>query len=138
MKKNITMSPDFSTAYITPAFMKKARVYGTPEYKMLAEFRAENPKMPIEVRKTRTTSESLSYANMKAYIQGKPNADELMVEFDRVCAESVVKTNRHQHVVKWFKLAFPDYKESAVFQKEEEKVIPFSAATANDDMAEAV
>ena len=139
MKKNITMSPDFSTAYVTPAFMKKARVYGTPEYKMLAEFRAENPKMPIEVRKTRTSSESLSYANMESYIKDKPNAAELMVEYNRVRAESVVKTNRHQHVVKWFKAAFPNYKESETFKKtEEEKVIPFSATTANDDMVEAV
>ena len=135
----ITLSNDLRTAYISPADMKKARVYGTIEYKILAQFRAENPDMPIEVRKSRTTSESLSYANMEAYINGKPNADELMVEYNRVRAESVVKTNRHQHVVKWFKAAFPNYKESEIFQKkDEEKVIPISVATANNDVAEAV
>lgn len=139
MKTNaITFNHDFTKACVTPAFMKKARVYGTPEYEMLTEFRMKNPAMPIEVRKSRSTADSLSYANMEAYINGKPNAAELMVEYNRVRAESVVKTNRHQHVVKWFKAAFPDYKESAVFQKEEEKVIPFSAATANNDVAEAV
>ena len=140
MKTNaINFNHDFTKAYVTPAFMKKARVYGTPEYKILVEFRAENPAMPIEVRKARTTSDSLSYANMEAYIQGKPNAAELMVEYNRVRAESVVKTNRHQHVVKWFKAAFPNYKESEIFQKkDEEKVIPISVATANNDVAEAV
>ena len=139
MKTNaITFNNDFTTAYVTPAFMKKARVYGTPEYKMLTEFRKENEGMPIAVRKARTSSVSLSYENMEAYIQSKPNADELMVEYKRVRAESVVKQNRHQHVVKWFKAVFPNYKESEVLQKEENEttIIPFSEATANNDDAD--
>ena len=114
----ITLSNDFTKAYVSSSFMKKACVYGSREYTMLKEFRAENPDIEIAVRKSHSgNNESLSYENMELYIKSKPNAEELLTEFRRVREESVVRRNRHLYVKNWFVAMFPNYKEAELFQK---------------------
>ena len=131
MKTNmITLNDDFSKAYVSASFMKKARVYGSREYTMLKEFRAENPDVEVVIRKSHTgNNESLSYANMELYIKTRPDAEKLLKEFKRVREESVIRRNRHLYVKNWFVAMFPKYKEAELFQKKEEshaesKVIP--------------
>ncbi len=132
MKTNtIIMSSDFSKAYVSTAFMKKARVYGSREYKMLSEFRAENPTVEISVRKTSSSNNyNLTYANMEAYIADKPNAEILLAEFKRVKKESAVQRNRHLYVVNWFKEMFPNYTEAELFQKKQMDVVSLVECTA--------
>lgn len=119
MKTNmITLNDDFSKAYVSASFMKKARVYGSREYAMLKEFRAENPNVIVAVRKsTSGNTGSLSYENMELYIKTRPEAEELLKEFHRVREESVIQRNRHLYVKNWFVAMFPNYKEAELFQK---------------------
>lgn len=142
MKTNmITFNNDFTKAYVSSSFMKKAHVYGTREYKMLSEFRAENPTIEIAVRKASAAPNyNLTYTNMEAYIKTKPNAEALLAEFERIKGEAVVQRNRHLYVVNWFKTMFPNYAEAELFQKEEKKtadviVLPAAAANNEEEMA---
>ena len=126
----ITLNDDFSKAYVSASFMKKARVYGSREYAMLKEFRAENPDIIVAVRKSASgNTGSLSYENMERYIKSRPDAEKLLKEFKRVREESVIQRNRHLYVKNWFVAMFPNYKEAELFQKKEEsdaesKVVP--------------
>ena len=62
----ITLNNDFTKAYVSATFMKKAHVYGSREYMMLKEFRAENPDIIVAVRKSASgNTGSLSYENME-------------------------------------------------------------------------
>lgn len=131
MKNNmITLNNDFTKAYVSATFMKKAHVYGSREYMMLKEFRDANPDIIVAVRKsTSGNTGSLSYENMELYIKTRPDAEKLLVEFKRVREESVIQRNRHLYVKNWFVSMFPNYKEAELFQKKEEsdaesKVIP--------------
>ena len=117
----ITLNDDFSKAYVSASFMKKARVYGSREYAMLKEFRAENPDIIVAVRKSASgNTGSLSYENMERYIKSRPDAEKLLKEFKRVREESVIQRNRHLYVKNWFVAMFPNYKEAELFQKKEE------------------
>ena len=134
MKNNmITLNNDFTKAYVSATFMKKAHVYGSREYMMLKEFRDANPDIIVAVRKsTSGNTGSLSYENMELYIKTRPDAEKLLVEFKRVREESVIQRNRHLYVKNWFVSMFPNYKEAELFQKKEEsetegKVVPMSA-----------
>lgn len=131
MKTNmITLNNDFTKAYVSATFMKKAHVYGSREYMMLKEFRAENPDIIVAVRKSASgNTGSLSYENMERYIKSRPDAEKLLKEFKRVREESVIQRSRHLYVKNWFVAMFPNYKEAELFQKKEEsdaesKVIP--------------
>lgn len=122
MKNNmITLNNDFTKAYVSATFMKKAHVYGSREYMMLKEFRDANPDIIVAVRKsTSGNTGSLSYENMELYIKTRPDAEKLLVEFKRVREESVIQRNRHLYVKNWFVSMFPNYKEAELFQKKEE------------------
>ena len=122
MTNKITFNNDFTKAYISSAFMKKARVYGSIEHQMLSQFRTSNPGIPVEVRKSGSSHNyNLTYVNMESYIRTKPNADALLKELKRIREESMVQRNRHLYVVGWFKEMFPDYAEAKLFQKAEAK-----------------
>ena len=117
----ITLNNDFTKAYVSATFMKKAHVYGSREYMMLKEFRAENPDIIVAVRKSASgNTGSLSYENMERYIKSRPDAEKLLKEFKRVREESVIQRNRHLYVKNWFVAMFPDYKEAELFQNKEE------------------
>ena len=122
MKNNmITLNNDFTKAYVSATFMKKAHVYGSREYMMLKEFRDANPNVEVAVRKsTSGNTGSLSYENMELYIKTRPDAEKLLKEFKRVREESVIQRSRHLYVKNWFVAMFPNYKEAELFQKKEE------------------
>ena len=122
MNKNmITLNNDFTKAYVSATFMKKAHVYGSREYMMLKEFRDANPNVEVAVRKsTSGNTGSLSYENMELYIKTRPDAEKLLKEFKRVREESVIQRSRHLYVKNWFVAMFPNYKEAELFQKKEE------------------
>lgn len=131
----ITFNNNFTKAYVSATFMRKAHMYGTNEYKMLAAFRAENPTVLVEVHKNGSSpNTNLTYTNMELYIKEQPNSEELLKVFRRIKNEAMVQKNRHRYVCNWFRATFPNYKEGEQFQKREaneDTVIAMSAVAAD-------
>ena len=109
-KTNIVLSADFTSAYVSKSFMKKAHVYGTKEYNELRQFKLENPEIEVKVRTITKNSDkesykNLTYDNMKVYISELENKDALLAEFDRQKRMAVIAKNPYRYVLNWFKSA---------------------------------
>lgn len=92
---------------VTKAFTKQARIFGTPEYKMWQDFLKDfpNAKMVVKKAKRKSTQNgftNLTYENMIEHISGLENADELLIEFNKIKAIAKFKGNPHYYVKKWF------------------------------------
>ena len=86
---------------------KQARIFGTPEYKMWQDFLKDfpNAKMVVKKAKRKSTQNgftNLTYENMIEHISGLENADELLIEFNKIKAIAKFKGNPHYYVKKWF------------------------------------
>lgn len=109
MKKTTTITIiDETTAIVTKKFYSQAMKYGTKEYKLMREFKAENPEIIIVVRKIKKnpekeTNKNMTYANMKKFIKTQPNSDAMLAEFDRQKEMSCIKANPYRFVLDWFK-----------------------------------
>ena len=109
MKKTTTITIiDETTAIVTKKFYTQAMKFGTEEYKLMREFKAENPTMTIVVRQikknpNKETNKNMTYENMKLYIKTLPNSDELLACLDLQIERSCIKANRYRFVLDWFK-----------------------------------
>lgn len=117
MKKNAPKFVDDTHVLVTKAFMKNARIFGTPEYKMWKAIK-EDCKGAVMVSKTikknpnkQTSTKNMTYEHMAIYIRQQDGAKELMVEFKKQVALSKVQTNPYRCVLAWFKKQFPNYDE---------------------------
>lgn len=101
-------------------FAAAAEKFGTPEYNLLRDIKADNPYMRTEVRagRKRTTcnaSKRLTYENMKTYIRVQKNSKELLAAFENAVQESKPQPSPYAFVRDWFVKQFPDYKKCKVF-----------------------
>ena len=92
---------------VTKAFTKQVRIFGTPEYRMWQDFLKDfpNAKMVVKKAKRKSTQNgftNLTYENMIEHISGLENADELLIEFNKIKAIAKFKGNPHYYVKKWF------------------------------------
>ncbi len=128
MNRNTLRINDDNTVTVTKAFEKKARIYGTPEYKIWREFKAENPDF-VMVTKTikknpdKKTTKNLTYENMGTFIDEQENAKTLKSEFEKVKKMSKVQKSPYSYVLDWFEGKFKGYESYDVFFKniEEQK-----------------
>ena len=107
MKKNQIVVLENGNGLVTKAFAKQARIFGTPEYRMWQEFLKDfsNAKMVVKKAKRKSTQNrftNLTYENMIEHISGLENADELLIEFNKIKAIAKFKGNPHYYVKKWF------------------------------------
>ena len=100
---------------VTREFAKNARIFGTPEYKLWREIKADCPDAQM-VQKTikknpgkRTSTKNMTYERMAIYIREQNNAATLMVEFKTQIAISKVQTNPYRSVLAWFVQKFEGY-----------------------------
>ena len=98
MKKNVIKMMDDNQAQVSKTFAKNARIYGTEEYRIWREFKAENPEYVMVVKTIKKnpdkeTNKNLTYENMKLYISVQDNAKELLVEFERELTLSKIQSN---------------------------------------------
>ena len=100
---------------VTREFAKNARIFGTPEYKLWREIKADCPDAQM-VQKTikknpgkRTSTKNMTYERMAIYIREQNNAATLMVEFKKQIAISKVQTNPYRSVLAWFVQKFEGY-----------------------------
>lgn len=115
MMKNAPRFIDDTHVQVTKGFMKNARIFGTPEYKMWKEICMDCPDavmVPKTINKNpnkQTSTKNMTYEHMAIYIRQQDGAKELMVEFKKQVALSKVQTNPYRCVLAWFKQQFPDY-----------------------------
>ena len=115
MKKNaIIINIEDNTATVTKDFMKKSCIFGTEEYKIMRQFRAENPDIHVDVKKisrnsNKTTYKHLTYENIVVFIKTQDNASELLEGFETAKARSGIQSSPYRAVLAWFLKTFPDY-----------------------------
>lgn len=73
MKRNAIITIDETTAQVTKAFQRQARIFGTDEYKMWKAYREDFPGAKMETKTIRRnankrTYRNLTYVNMGRYI----------------------------------------------------------------------
>ena len=118
MKKNAIIYIDDTTAQVTKAFEKQARIFGTEEYKLWKAYREDFPaaKMVTKTIKKNPNKKSyknLTYANMELFITEQNS--ELLVELRKQIKLSKVQSDPYRAVRAWFRSEFPkddEYKES--------------------------
>lgn len=122
MKRNeIIVELNGNTATASKSFLKKASVFGTEEYKMFREFRAQNPYVQV-VAKTikknpdKKTYRNMTYANMREFIKTKEPG--MLSELDEQINLSKVQVNPYRAVLAWFIQKFPKYDEYREFWKD--------------------
>ena len=103
-----------NTAQVTKTFEKRAKIYGTEEYKLWRKFLSENPNFTIVTKKIKKnsdkeTNKNLTYKNMEIYIKEQENADELLKEFEKQKRLSKVQKSPYKYVLEWFKQTFENY-----------------------------
>lgn len=117
MKKNAIIYIDDTTAQVTKAFEKQARIFGTEEYKLWKAYREDFPgaKMVTKTIKKKkdkkNDAKNRTYENMAKYIKQQKNADVLMEEFEQQKKLSVVQKSSYRFVLNWFLNTFPELKE---------------------------
>ena len=126
MTKNTIKIMDNNEAQVSKTFAKNAKIYGTEEYRMWREFKAENPEYVMVVKTIKKnpdkeTNKNLTYENMKLYISVQDNAKELLVEFERELTLSKIQSNPYRAVLAWFLQEFKDYDSYKKFFKDLEK-----------------
>ena len=119
-RKEITMKNtiryiDDRTALVSKAFMKKASIYGTEEFKLWREYKAEFPEAVMttkDIKKNpnkKTSTKNMTYENMALFIKEQKDAEALMAEFKSIYNKSKVQANPYRYVLAWFKQKFEDH-----------------------------
>ena len=153
MKKNAPRFVDDTHVLVTKEFAKNARIFGTPEYKLWREIKADckDAEMVTKTIKKnpdkKTSTKNMTYENMAIYIREQDKAATLMVEFKKQIALSKVQTNPYRCVLAWFRKTFENYDSYKAFfeaeaQKEAQKkdiftVVKSSAVIEAEDTEEA-
>ena len=113
--KNAPRFIDDNHVLVTKEFEKKARIFGTPEYKTWREIRQDTPDAEMVTKKIKKNpnkkndTKNLTYENMAIYINEQDNAKTLMVEFEKQVKLSKVQNNPYRFVLAWFSQTFENY-----------------------------
>lgn len=113
MKHTIT-TIDATTAQVTKAFQKQARIFGTEEYKLWKAYREDFPNATMTTKKIKknpdkATYKNMTYKNMEAYIKTLDNSAALLKEYEMAKTQSDVQTSPYRAVLAWFLKTFPNY-----------------------------
>ena len=99
-----------TTAVASKTFLKNAMIFGSDEYYILKQFKAENPKVDVSARTikknpNKESNKNLTYNNMISHINELPNSAELLAEFNRQKRMSAIAKNKYRYILNWFKSA---------------------------------
>lgn len=109
-----------TTAQVTKAFQKQARIFGTEEFKLWREYLAifPNAKMTtksIKKNPDRKTNRNLTYKNMEKFLRTLPDSESLLQEFETIKTRSCVKANPYHFTLAWFEEKVSHYDSYASF-----------------------
>ena len=110
-KTNPVKILDEEHVLVTKSFMKQARIFGTPEYKMWREIKADLPNAQMVTKKIKKnpdkkTNRNKTYENMELFIKQQKNAEELLKEFERQKKLSKIMPYPYAAVLEWFENTF--------------------------------
>ena len=126
-----TFNPVAKTLVITAAFAKAIQDINSAEYALYTQLMADIPNLEV-IRKTHKTPtkyqtktgekfncnqfKNLTFDNMKAFIAGLPNSEEIMKSYGflRDCGV-LPQTSRYTVVRKWFIAQFPEFRKNPLF-----------------------
>ena len=115
VKKSAPKFVDEKHVQVTKEFAKNARIFGTPEYKLWKEIKADCSEAEMVLKSIKKNpnkkndTKNMTYERMAIYIREQDNASTLMVEFKKQIALSKIQTNPYRCVLAWFKQTFEDY-----------------------------
>lgn len=137
MKKNSILYIDDTTAQVTKAFEKQARIFGTDEFKLWREYKKEFPNATMTTKTIKKNPDkksykNLTYANMELFIEAYDA--KLVVELKKQIKLSKVQSNPYRAVLAWFLKEFPKYDEYKEFFADKDKAE--SAETAETEADE--
>lgn len=117
---------DETTAQVTKAFQKQARIFGTPEYNLWKAYREDFPDAKMTTKTIKKNPNKISYKNLtfkniETYIKAQDNAAELLKEFETAKAQSGVQSTPYRAVLAWFLQTFPNYDSYKEFFKNRSK-----------------
>ena len=126
-KKTAPKFVDDNHVLVTKEFVKNARIYGTPEYKLWREIKQDCPNAEMVLKtikknpNKKNDTKNMTYERMAIYIREQKNATTLMVEFKKQIALSKVQTNPYRCVLAWFIQKFENYDDYKRYFAEEAK-----------------
>ena len=126
-KKSAPKFVDDTHVQVTKEFAKNARIFGTAEYKIWKEIKADCPKAEMVLKSIKKNpdkkndTKNMTYERMAIYIREQDDAATLMVEFKKQIALSKVQTNPYRCVLAWFIQKFANYDSYKAFFAEEAK-----------------
>ena len=126
-KKSAPKFVDDTHVQVTKEFAKNARIFGTPEYKLWKEIKADCPKAEMVTKNIKKNpnkkndTKNMTYERMAIYIREQKAAKTLMIEFEKQIALSKVQNNPYRSVLAWFIQKFEIYDSYKNFFAEEAK-----------------
>lgn len=126
-----------NTARVTKAFMKKANIFGTDEFKLWREYKAmfPNAKMvtkSIKKNPDKKTTRNMTYENMEEFLRTLSNGEELCKELEIIKKRSLVQKCPYHYVLDWFSETvegYDDFKKFAAQKEAESKHAAAEVAT---------
>lgn len=127
MTKMAIIYVDENTARVTKAFMKRANIFGTDEFKLWREYKVAFPNATMTTKSIKKnpdkkTTRNLTYPNMKEFLSTLPDGDKLCKELEIMKKRSRVQTCPYRFVLDWFLATVEGYDDFKKFvaQKEAE------------------
>ena len=126
MTKMAIIYVDENTARVTKAFMKRANIFGTDEFKLWREYKVAfpNAKMTtksIKKNPDRKTNRNLTYQNMEKFLGTLPEAEELLTQFKVIKTRSCTQNYPYRFVLEWFEEKVSGYESYGSFIQEVEE-----------------
>ena len=117
-------------AVVTKMFMKKAMIFGTDEYRLLKEFKKENPNVEVTTKNikknpNKQSYKNLTYTNMRKYISTLENSEVELSAFETQIKRSSICKSPYKTVMNWFINRYRNTDEmfDAFFLDKEEKTL---------------
>lgn len=130
---------DFANNVITMnyKFAAAASQYGTTEYNLIRDIKADFPDLKEVVKsgreqKNARPNKRLTYANMLKHISVYDNAAELTNAFESVKTLSKTTASPYKYVSDWFIAQFPDYNKAPTFKEGRLIAMPVKAPEIKD------
>ena len=104
-----------STALVTKAFAKRAPIFGTPEFNLWREYKAQFPNAVMHTKSIKrkpdkkVDTRNMTYKNMAEFISTQKDAKVKLAEFEFTYKRSKVQANPYRYVLAWFVQTFEGY-----------------------------
>ena len=130
---------NFATQTLTMnyRFAEESMKYGTEEYNLLKEVKADFPNLKIVTKAGRkiTTprkTKRLTYNNMEKYIRTFENSEELLAMFNLARNRSATAKSPYKFVCDWFLMQFPNYDTFGQITEPKSKINPVPVQSIDD------